>query len=127
MGDYAWFKLLVRAIGILLLGLSVPLILWTIGSILLEQFGYAYPGQRSGDLLLVRLPGVVGYGAQAGMGVYLLFGAQQLIEMCIAGVRYRCAACGYDIVGIQTGLCPECGTGIPLPRTEPKPPSESVH
>lgn len=114
MSDYAWFKLLVRAIGIMLLGFSIPTLAWYV----FELFVSAMPtvtGRSSrsvGDHLLFNLPTLASFGAQAFMGWYLLFRGEWIIGKVLAEVNGRCAKCGYDIRAITTGACPECNTPI---------------
>lgn len=118
MSDYGWFKLLVRAVGILLLGLSLPMALWSVGDMLVRMFDPAYGGAPLASVVGLYLPGLAGYLAQAGIGLYLLCGSERLIAWCIAGVKGRCAECGYDITAVPGGVCPECGVKI-APVTAP--------
>ena len=106
MSDFAWFKLLIRAIGVLLIGLSIPMVLYTIGFGIANQLSNSMPLSA---LMIPWLPMLAGYGVQAGFGLYLLVGAEGLINRCIAGVRHNCAACGYNLEGITSAVCPECG------------------
>ena len=117
MSDYSWFRLLLKAVGVFLLGMSVPMLLWWVGSVLADQVT-----RGAGSWALANwLPPAIGYGSQAAIGLYLLFGAQHLIEYCLRGVRGRCAACGYPLAGLTADLCPECGT--PIARGRPAPPA----
>jgi hypothetical protein len=117
MSDFAWFRLLVRGIGILLLGLSVPMFLWGVGSAFTDQLRDASSSSSRDALMtfLYRVPYLVGYGAQAAFGLYLLFGGQRLVELAIKGVRGRCGVCGYDLAAVTAPVCPECGTPIHRP------------
>lgn len=113
MTDYAWFRLLLKAVGVLLLGMSVPMLLWTLGSLLAQRI-------ESGGITLTELgrgwlPPIMGYGSQVAIGLYLLLGGQRLIEYSLRGVRGRCAACGYNVAELKAPVCPECGTPIALP------------
>jgi hypothetical protein len=38
MNDHSWFKLLVRGIGILLIGMAVPMLLWNVSTMTLDGF-----------------------------------------------------------------------------------------
>jgi hypothetical protein len=108
MSDYSWFRLLLRAIGVLLLGLSVPMLLWTAGAAALTAASAG--GRMSYEPLLAP---VVAYGGQAAIGLYLLLGGQLLVDYCLQGVRGRCGGCGYDLSGLDAQVCPECGAPIP--------------
>ena len=123
MSDFGWFKLLIRALGVLFLGLAAPQLLRILASVFIELVG-ARPGLPRGgwDPLLVNLPSLVGYGVQTAIGYYLLVRGALLIEHCLRGVRGRCAACGYNLKGITGPECPECGTAIRRPMA-PHPPS----
>lgn len=35
---------------------------------------------------------------------------------------FRCAQCGYSVIGNVSGLCPECGTPVPSQHSDPKGP-----
>lgn len=111
MSDHAWFRLVVRAIGVLLLGLSVPMLVWDIGA-LIVQLGNS-GGADAGATMLYHVPTMAGYGAQAAIGLYLLMGGDALVRYCLKGVRGRCSGCGYDITATTTGRCPECGMAVP--------------
>jgi hypothetical protein len=112
MSDYSWFRLLIRAVGVLLLGLSLPLFLWTLGNLIAEiaQNARAGYGSSAASLFLSHLPAMSGYGIQAAFGLYLLFGGASLVEFCLKGVRGRCARCGYNLQGLADPVCHECGT-----------------
>jgi hypothetical protein len=114
MNDPRWFKLLLRAIGILLLGLSLP----AVGSLVpyltsqLDSNIYGAPQPSSARMwasVAVYVTGVLG---QALLGLYLLTGAPHLMRYCVRQVYSRCPGCDYDLAGVQGG-CPECGLGRP--------------
>lgn len=114
MSDYAWFKLLVRGIGILLLGLSVPSLIRWFGSVVI-MWDAISPVATSWSLrqqLLFGLPGLLAEGAQAAFGWYLLFRGEGVISRVLAEIHGRCAKCGYDLRGLNSNACPECNTPI---------------
>jgi hypothetical protein len=122
VSDYSWFKLLVRAIGLLLLGLALPAILVNAGYIIWMKLDPTY-SQVGGAQLLRYLPVILGYGAQCILGFYLMLGAEPIIARCLRGVRGRCATCGYDISSLAASPCPECGTPFtPLAPAGPNTP-----
>ena len=46
-------------------------------------------------------------------GVYLIMGAPLLMSLSgLAEREGRCAACGYDLTGNTSGVCPECGKEV---------------
>lgn len=123
MSDHAWFRLLVRALGVLFLGLAAPQLLRLLTSVFM--FEVSRKGGTAGtewDVLLNSLPTLLGYGAQVAIGYYLLFRGQVLVEYCIRDLRGRCAACGYDLIAITGPDCPECGAPIRRSATS-QPPS----
>src|SRR5690348_8345248 len=124
MSDFGWFKLLVRALGVLFLGLGVPHVL-QVGAVLAIDWIWARGGasQRGWGTLISNAPYLLAYGAQAAFGYYLLMRGQLLIEHCLLGVRGRCAGCGYDLAAVTGPECPECGSPIRRLGTTPKPPA----
>ena len=108
MSDYSWFRLLLKAIGVLLLGMSIPILLWTAGAAAVTAASAG--GRMSFEPLL---PPLAAYGGQALIGLYLLLGGRQLVDYCLRGVRGRCAGCGYDLSGLNAEVCPECGSPTP--------------
>lgn len=110
MKDYVWFQLIVRAIGILILALSVPeaiwTVMWSIGQIMTGASGFLSPGEH----FVAVAVSLIGAFVRVAVGAYLLFGGRALVAYCIARVGDRCVRCGYDVSGTPAGPCPECGT-----------------
>jgi hypothetical protein len=123
MSEYAWFKLLVRAVGLLLMGLSLPGLLWAAGEVITLLFEDT-PGMSR--YWMRFLPTTIHSAAELAIGAYLFFGGEQIIARCLREVRGHCASCGYDLSATSTGVCPECGAEFkPLsgpPGTPPTPP-----
>lgn len=120
MSEFAWFKLLVRLVGILLLGLSVPMLLWHVGSFAAQMIPSS-PMRTSGSMeyaLYSTVPGLLGYGAQATFGWYLLVRGDWVIRKVLAEIHGRCAVCGFDLTGVKATSCPECNT--PVRKSEQK-------
>jgi hypothetical protein len=51
----------------------------------------------------------------------LLIAAIPTLHMCVSLIRKRrrrslglCGVCAYDLTGNQSGVCPECGTAVPV-------------
>jgi len=123
MTEHAWFKLLLRGIGVLLLGLGGPSVISQVGAIVqiviggdlsyLNEYAWMYGGMLVGNV------------AQAGIGVYLLFGGGWIINRCLAELQHNCVSCGYDISASVGDACSECGA--PILRSSahqaPKPPA----
>jgi hypothetical protein len=122
MSQYIWFKLLVRGIGILLIGLSLPWLTIGLGQ-LVEMLADGHPF-GGGYMIQVAMQALASV-AQFAFGAYLLFGGAPLIRYCMRDLHSRCAACGYDLAGVATAVCPECGVSVaPSPRPESPTPME---
>lgn len=121
MNDRSWFRLLIRAIGLIMLGLSVPRLVALGVSVInsLREYQGTLP---SGYLEGYALAGAES-AVQAAFGVYLLFFADGLIRLCLRDVGARCDNCQYSLVGVPGDRCPECGAPIrrspvaPLPQS----------
>jgi hypothetical protein len=46
------------------------------------------------------------------MGWYLLFRGRRVHAWLLAGLRDACGGCGYNLRGLKTDRCPECGTSV---------------
>ena len=128
MTDYAWFKLLVRAIGLLLLAISVPqLLYWPVSKMVQWVNWNSLSPTSFHNELIYALPSLVGDGVQAAFGYYLLFRGEWIIGRIISEVAGRCPKCGYDIRGLQNDACPECNTPIRRAKGEDRsrPPEHS--
>ena len=112
MNDSHWFKLLVRGIGVLLIGLAIPSVIALFGTAAMVANAANLTGNPSMDQWVWVLSGILGTLAQLGFGVNLLFGAPRLVRYCLRQVNSRCGACDYDVRGLR-GVCPECGATIP--------------
>lgn len=101
------FRLAVRAIGVLLIGLGAPSV-WNFGVYLVELIPtVGNPESASALRVLYYIPT---YLCQAGMGVYLLFFGDKLIRACVRDALTVCGACGADLAKQAKGeTCAECG------------------
>ncbi len=59
------------------------------------------------------LPGAI----ELVSGLYLLISGKRVADLVIARDRLICWECGYDLTGIKSTACPECG--VPFRRIEP--------
>lgn len=116
----AWFRLLIRGLGVFFIGLSVPRLVETLlNFVRLEGFS----GWRLSDMLEYGVASAMGPLLQLGFGLYLLFMGEALIRRCLADLLDRCPACQYDIRATTTNLCPECGATLPPRRPTTPPPA----
>jgi len=113
MKHKTWFRLVVKAIGILLFCLGLAefcgLALLLAGAVftdsvqsvglrdLLYQFGYGF-GRSVGGMVI---------------GAFLLSSADVITDRVIPSNRPYCPACGYEIAGVTASDCPECGVTLP--------------
>lgn len=110
MVERAWFRLIVRALGILFLGLGTSELI-SFGHRLYMQVYYEHAAGSTTPLLPW-----VSYGistlVQPAIGVYLLFFAEGLIRLCLRDSLGRCAYCTFDLRGVKGDVCPECGSPL---------------
>ncbi len=101
------FRVLLKAIGIAMVGWSAPPLLSAVAQIAVEQVITS-----SGSV--VYWPWLIGQVvAQSLMlvfGLYLFFGGRWIVDRAIPGNRPYCHECGYDLTANTTGNCPECDT-----------------
>jgi hypothetical protein len=123
MSDYIWFKLFIRGIGLLLIGLALPsfvsLALWTVQTFIQSDGQWV-------QYVFLTLLNLAAFSIQLAMGVYLFLGGQRVIRFCLRDVVNRCAFCAYDLRGIKGDVCPECGlTFVAPPDRTTSPPGAS--
>lgn len=118
-----WVRLLFRAMGVLFIGLSLPMCFQFAS----QMIGFLGSSQMwnswAGDFWQMFY--TLGWGAggllQLGLGVYLLFFGKRLREWCMRDVEGRCPRCDYELAAAST-ICAECG----LPLVERTGSSEGV-
>ncbi len=54
---------------------------------------------------------------QLAIGVYLLFGGNWIVNVCISSNRPYCPECGYDLSKATSANCPECGVKLPRDKS----------
>jgi hypothetical protein len=59
------------------------------------------------------------------LSALLLFRVVLLLRSSRSPSRSACEKCGYNLTGNTSGICPECGTAIPLPD-KPSSPGEAA-
>ena len=125
MKHKTWFRLVLQAIGVLLVGFCIPTLLQTtIGflDLLIADGGWTFISPY-GVYSNVRNPGdpspywtqfwyAFPYVAQFAFGLYLMCGGKWLLNKIIPSNRPYCPECGYDLTKNKTAKCPECGVAL---------------
>lgn len=120
MKHAAWFRLLLRVIGILLVALATPQVVSVVVRLLIvgrnrmraDPLDPAIQSELTN--VLISLLYSVGTISQLALGLYLFFNPMWLMKVCIDDITYRCPACRYDLRGHTAPLaCPECGVRLP--------------
>ena len=126
MKHKTWFRLVIKAIGVLLIGLSLRDIAQLI-------VGIIYQTIQSGSLRLYSPTGVPIQGMNAietfistvfystpemiqfAFGLYLFYGGKAIINRVIPSNRPYCPECGYDLshANANAEKCTECGVTLP--------------
>jgi hypothetical protein len=101
----------VGSVGQLVLTLVSPLVFG--GPVGLQYFLLdSDPGRRGATPVLVQL-------ALFSLGLYLFLSGRWVIGRLTRGLAWpgggTCHRCGYDVTGIESARCPECGAKL-LPR-----------
>lgn len=126
MTDYGWFRLIVRAIGVLLIGLALPTAINYLAYAVSAIVSRDWLALSAGEQLFAILGGLAGFLAQGAFGVYLLFGGSAIIRYCTRDISGLCGSCGYDLKNLDADRCPECGSPAPKrPRVATPPRGES--
>ncbi|MCH8344127.1 MAG: hypothetical protein IH983_09070 [Planctomycetes bacterium] len=120
MKHKTWFRLVLKAIGVLLVGLSLPDIVK-----LVAQMGHFSVSRSfaSGRFPVPPPPNwwwvwnlvaeAIGHLLELGVGLYLLLGGKWIVNLCIPSNRPYCPECGYDLSKATSANCPECGVKLP--------------
>jgi hypothetical protein len=99
------FRLALKIVGILLVAQAIPILF---RSVIQTIATLASPA--TGNFPLWYLVPVA-YALQVGLGIYLFFAGEWIVNRAIPSNRAYCHECAYELRGLPTeGLCPECGT-----------------
>lgn len=115
-----WVHTVIRLIGVLFIGLSVPGVI-NLGPALLDAFASASAfGGWSGRPNAVLIWGfwILAALSQFLFGLYLVFGGKAVFRLCVKDVPWMCSSCGYDVHGVTGDRCPECGKALETPSTK---------
>ena len=119
-----WLTVILRIFGVTLIAFNLESILQLAGW-LVSGFTGAEPANIVG-----RRPFMMDEWTIAGLirflfGLYLIFGGNWLINICMRNIVGRCPGCGCDIVSVDSDTCPKCGTDIPPAARPVKTPAAS--
>jgi hypothetical protein len=120
MKHKTWFRLVLKAIGILLIGLSIregTIFVWALALQIIDGMAMDWGSYMIGY--------GVGHGLSLALGMYLFFDGEWLVNYVIPSNRDYCPNCGYDVSESPLAKrCSECGAILPADdtRTAPAPP-----
>lgn len=113
MNRLVWVRLLFRAMGVLFIGMALPMCVQFVG----QMVSFAGSAQMRSSWMTDwwQLFYSTSWGAggllQLAVGVYLLAYGKRLREWCMRDVEGFCPRCDYEC-GKTAAVCPECG--LPL-------------
>ena len=118
MTERGWVTLIVRGVGLVLLGIAIYSGLDVLSTFsMLWSMQSQIAGQGYGDWSY-WLPQLISPALQLAFGAYLVFGARWLIDRIAREAASGCRACGYPVDKVNPN-CPECGTPEPGEKTNP--------
>lgn len=122
MRHKTWFRLVIKAIGILLVGFSIPQVITVPVELIVAYVSdgdwtlYSPYTLGSSDISILEwlftTASALGPILQFTFGLYLLFGGKWLVNKVIPSSRPYCAECGYDLSKSNAAKCPECGVAV---------------
>ncbi len=117
MKHKTWFRLVLQAVGVLLVGFGAPDLIADIGGYIVWQYQIA--GTVRGGAM-GPVPDWLGFlvqflppALQTAFGIYLMTGASWLLNKIIPSNRPYCPECGYELAHHSSPKCPECGVALP--------------
>lgn len=100
-----------KAIGILVIALALPHIIAMVWVIVMDFRSSGWIGLSWDSWFVGHL---LGYLASVGVGCYLLFFGEWLLNQIIPSNRRYCPDCGYDVSEpLFAKRCAECGAVLP--------------
>lgn len=103
MNDLRWFRLALRAIGILVLALALPNVITWVGWSLEAAIWWKQAEPMQPGYIVRAFAGAAATTAQTLLGLYLLIGGEWLVRFCTSDLRAS------EVDGQGTVRCPECG------------------
>lgn len=124
MKHKTWFRLVLKAIGILLIAMSLPALGQAVGALAYALMDTSMNLSFPDNYWVVQASFYAGGLAQFAFGLYLILGGKWIVDRAIPSNRPYCPECGYDMSRTQGARCPECG--VELPRDSAGPISRDV-
>lgn len=117
MKHKTWFRLVIKAIGVLLIGFAlnhvVQFVIQLTYVYLYDPFGSSGIFPLQGVWWTMQyLPPALGALAQLIVGLYLFFGGGWIVNKVVPSNPRYCPECGYDLSKSTAPNCPECGTEV---------------
>ncbi len=113
MKHKTWFRLVLKAIGVLTIGVAIPNLVW--GVPVAMQWAAGIGGRPPAVYELGQIAAGI---APVAFGLYLFFGGEWIVNIAIPSNRPYCPNCGYDVSKATSGRCPECGVALPTDSSE---------
>jgi hypothetical protein len=111
MKHKTWFRLVIKAIGVLFVGMSIPTVAAGIANLNSMFSSRSFSGYV--QALMVQAVWLCGSFLQLALGLYLFFGGKWIVDRAIPSNRPYCPECGYDLSKSNGTVCPECGVTLP--------------
>ncbi len=135
MKHKTWLRLVLKCVGVLLIGLGLPEAIRQAG-VFFQLFRMHAAAANTGAMPAFFGPNGQGLGfvvnflagfIQFAIGVYLFVGGRWVVDHLVPTNRPYCPDCGYPLKGLTRDTCPECGGYLPRDGspTGPNPPPQA--
>lgn len=121
MKHKTWFRLVLKAIGVLRFVMSFPNLLGVGVQVGLALMDFT-PFSGAMDMLFWQIPQGVGYLISCIFSLYLFFRGDWFVNKATPSNRPYCPECGYDLSKSRGERCPECGVTLPHDAAAPSNP-----
>ena len=108
MNARAWCLIVLRVVGLVLLCLALP---GLVDILFFPLYLSSYPG---GALVALQQFLQDNHLWMLGLGLYLFLGGKWVAKQITRGLAVpgMCPGCGYDVRGLESSRCPECGAKV---------------
>lgn len=121
MKHKTWLRLVLKCVGVLLIGLGLPEAIRQAG-VFMQLYRMHAAAANTGAMPAFFGPNGQGLGfvinflagfIQLAMGVYLFVGGRWVVDRLVPTNRPYCPNCGYPLADLKGDFCPECGASQP--------------